>query len=85
MYTGKRPTFKQVFSEAMHLSLRDKRRLQEELAKMTSTHLVQPKHDASAFQAAQKLAEEVRRLTQAATADQSLDDAMQQLRGRSWS
>jgi hypothetical protein len=83
-YIGKHPTFKQVFDEASRLSAQDQRRLREELSKLTGVKLVRPSNSADAIRNGRLLADEVRKELQA-TAAQSLDDAMRQLRGRSWS
>jgi hypothetical protein len=83
-YTGNRPNYKQVFSEAMQLSLRDQRKLREELAKLEGVTLIQPAKTPSAIRSARKLADQIRKKLQA-TSGQSLDDTMRRLRGRSWS
>jgi hypothetical protein len=83
-YTNKRPTFKQVFDEALHLSSRDQRRLRDELTKLANVKLARPTNNVAAIQNGRLLADEVRKELQA-TAAQSLDDTMRQLRGRSWS
>jgi hypothetical protein len=84
-YTGKRPNYRQVISQVMRLSLRDQRRVRDELVKITSVHLVPPSKDAETLRAAQALAEEVRGIAQDATRGQTLEDAMSKMRGRSWS
>jgi hypothetical protein len=83
-YTGKRPTFKQVFDAALHLSRRDQRRLRNELDKLTGVKLVHPSNSVAAIHDGLLLAEEVRKELQG-TATQSFDDTMHQLRGRAWS
>ena len=85
VYTSKRPSYRQVVAEVMQLSRRDQNRLREELAKITGVHLVQPKRDEKTVQAARQMAEEVRQIVQKATAKQTLEETMSQLRGRSWS
>lgn len=84
-YTRKRPSYRQVVEEVLQLSLRDQRRLREKLVKATSVHIVPPAKDAAKLRAAEILAEEIRQIVQAATRGQTLDDAMSQMRGRSWS
>ena len=81
-YTSKHLTFKQVFQEAMRLSLKDQRLLMEELAKLSSVKLTRPSK--ADWARGRKIAEEVRKELEN-VADQSLEDAMQQLRGRTWS
>ena len=78
-YTSKHPTFKQVFDEALHLSLQDQRRLRDELTKLAGVKLVRPTNSAAAIRNGRLLADEVRKELQA-TAAQSLDDTMRQLR-----
>jgi hypothetical protein len=84
-YTRKQPTYKETLELIRQLPLRDQRRLRAELAKMTSVKLVHPSHDPKAIRSARLLAAKVRKKVQSATGQQSFDDAMQQLRGRSWS
>ena len=83
-YTSKRPTFKQVFDKVLHLSFKDQIRLRDELAKLTGVKLVHPSNTAETVRTARLLADEVRKELQA-TDDQSLNETMRQLRGRSWS
>jgi len=84
-YSRKQPTYKETLELIRQLSLRDQRRLRAELAKMTSVKLVRPSRDPKAIRSARLLAAKVRKKVQPATGQQSVDDAMQQLRGRSWS
>jgi hypothetical protein len=84
-YTRKQPTYKETLELIRQLPLRDQRRLRAELAKMTSVKLVHPSRDPKAIRSARLLAAKVRKKVQSATGQQSVDDAMQQLRGRSWS
>jgi len=83
-YTGKHPTFKQVFDEALHLSIRDQRRLRDELTKLAGVKLARPSSTAAAISNGRLLADEIRKELETTT-KQSLDDTMRQLRGRSWS
>jgi hypothetical protein len=85
IYTGKRPTYKTALELARQLSLRDQRRLRAELAKLSNAKLVRPSHDPKVIRSARLLADEIRKTAYSATAKQSLDDGMRQLRGRSWS
>lgn len=52
--------------------------------KTPSVHLVHPSRDPKKIRAARLLADEIRKTLQPLTADQSLDECMRQLRGRSW-
>lgn len=78
-YASKQLTFNQVFQEAMRLSIKDQRLLLEELAKLSSVKLTRPSK--ADWVAGRKIADEVCKELEKAT-DQSLDDAMRQLRGR---
>jgi len=84
-YTRKRTTYRDALELVRQLSLRDQRRLRVELAKLSSTHLTRPSRDPEVIRAARLKAAEIRKIVQSATANQSLDDCMRQLRGRSWS
>lgn len=84
-YTRKRPTYKMTLELARQLSACDRRRLRAELAKLSTSKLVRPSRDPKVIRSARLLADEIRRTAQSATAKQSLDDGMRQLRGRSWS
>jgi hypothetical protein len=84
-YTRKRPTYKTTLELARQLSARDQRRLRAELAKLSRVYLVRPSRDPKVIRSARLRAEEIRKIVQTATANQSLDDCMRQLRGRSWS
>ncbi len=81
-YTRKRPTYKTTLELARQLSLRDQRRLRAELAKLSSVHVVRPSHDPKVIRSARLRADEIRKIVQSATANQSLDEGMRQLRGR---
>jgi hypothetical protein len=83
--TRKHATYRDVLELVRQLPLRDQRRLRAELAKLPSAHLVRPTRDPEKIRIARLLAEEIRKTVQAATANQTLDDGMRQLRGRSWS
>ncbi len=84
-YTRKHTTYRDTLELARQLSLRDQRRLRAELAKLSSVHLVRPSRDPKVIHSARLLVDEIRKIVQSATANQSLDDGMRQLRGRSWS
>lgn len=84
-YTGKHPSYREVLERARQLSLRDQRRLREELAKLSGVRLVHPSRDPKVIRSARLLAEDIRKTMRGATAKQTLDDGMRQLRGRSWS
>ena len=76
VYTRKRPTYKTTLELARQLSLRDQRRLRAELAKLSSVHLVRPSRDPKVIHSARLLADEIRKIVQSATANQSLDEGM---------
>lgn len=84
-YTRKRTTYRETLELARRLSLRDQARLRAELAKLSGVTLVRPSHDAKKIRSARVLAGKIRRVVQSATAKQTLDETMRQLRGRSWS
>jgi hypothetical protein len=84
-YTRRRANYREALELARQLSLRDQRRLRAELAKLSSVHLVRPSRDPKVILSARLLADKIRKIVQSATADQSLDGGMRQLRGRSWS
>ena len=85
IYTRKRPSYKTALELVRQLSTRDQRRLRAELAKLSGVTLVHPSHDAKKVRSARMLAGKVRKVVQSATAKQSLDETMRQMRGRSWS
>ena len=85
VYTRKRPTYKTALELARQLSARDRRRLRAELAKLSNAHVVRPSRDPKVIRMARARADEIRKTVQYATANQSLDDCMRQMRGRSWS
>ena len=85
VYTRNRPTYKSALELVRQLPLRDQRRLRAELAKAARSKLVRPSRDPKVIRSARLLAEEIQKTVQTATTNQSLDDGMQQLRGRSWS
>ena len=84
-YTRKRTNYLEALELARQLSLRDQRRLRAELAKLSSAKLVRPSRDPKTIHSARLLADEIRKTMKSATAKQTLDDSMKQLRGRSWS
>ena len=84
-YTRKHTTYREALELVRQLSLRDQRRLRAELAKLSGATLIHPSRDAKKIRSARLLAGKIRKKVQAATAKQSLDDGMRQLRGRSWS
>jgi hypothetical protein len=83
-YTRKHPSYQEVLEYARRLSLKDQRRLREELAKLSGVKIVVPAKNADAVRHGQKLADEVRKELQR-TRTKSLDKTMRRLRGRSWS
>lgn len=52
--------------------------------KLSRVKLVRPSRDPKKIRAARLLADEIRKMLQPLMADQSLDECMRQLRGRSW-
>lgn len=84
-YTRKHITYREALELARQLSLRDQNRLRAELAKLSGVTLAQPARDPQKIKSARVLAGKVRKLVESATAKQTLDDTMRQLRGRSWS
>ena len=84
-YTRKHTTYHETLELARQLSSRDQRRLRAELAKLSGVMLVHPSRDPKKIRSARLLAGKIRKTVQSATAKQSLDEIMQQLRGRSWS
>jgi hypothetical protein len=84
-YTRKHTTYREALELARQLPLRDQQRLRAELAKMSGVSLVHPSRDPQKIRSARLLAGKIRKMVQSATAKQSLDETMRQLRGRSWS
>lgn len=84
-YSRKRTTYRETLELVRQLSVRDQRRLRAELAKEARSKLVRPSRDPKAIHSARLRAIEIQKIVQSATANQSLDDGMKQLRGRSWS
>jgi len=84
IYTRTRPTYKATFDLARQLSPRDQRRLLAELAKLSGVKLVAPNRTTRAIQLGRNLADQIRTELQSVKMP-SLDEAMRQLRGRSWS
>lgn len=84
-YTRKHMSYRKALELVRQLSLRDQRRLRAELAKLSGVTLVRPSRDAKKIRSARVLAGKIRKAVQSATAKQTLDETMRQLRGRSWS
>ena len=84
-YTRKHTSYREALELARQLSLRDQRRLRAELAKLSGVTLVHPSRDPKKIRSARLLAGKIRKTVQSATAKQSLNETMRQLRGRSWS
>ncbi|MCC6499482.1 MAG: hypothetical protein IT313_04350 [Anaerolineales bacterium] len=84
-YTRKNSTYREALELARRLSSRDQRRLRAELAKASGVTLIPPSRDPKKVRSARLLANKIRKTMQAVTAQGSLDEAMRQLRGRSWS
>jgi hypothetical protein len=81
----RKSNYRKVFEAALRLPLAEQRRLSEELARVSEVRLVPPARSEKAALEGQKLAEEVRAELAKAENKASLDETMQQLRGRSWS
>jgi hypothetical protein len=80
----RKSNYHKVFEAALRLSANEQRRLREELAKLAEVRLVSPDNSEKAIQYGQRMAAEIR--AQFAQTDTStLDETMQQLRGRAWS
>ncbi len=78
--------YRRVFEAALRLSSDEQRRLRDELAKLSDIRLVVPLSSKSAKREGKALADQVRaELAAGKNENTSLDDAMQQLRGREWS
>jgi hypothetical protein len=83
-YTQKHPSYREVLEYARRLSVRDQRRLREELARQSGVKLVSPSKSADAVRNGRKLADDVRKELQS-TRSKSLNQTMRKLRGRAWS
>ena len=77
-------TLQQLLDAARELPPVDQRHLRDELAKMVGLQLVRPTATPAAIRRGKRLAKAVR-AELAKTTTGSLDEAMQSLRGRSWS
>jgi hypothetical protein len=77
--------YHKVFEAALRLPLDEQRRLRDELAKLSDVRLVAPANSKSARREGKALAERVRAELASGNASASLDETMQQLRGREWS
>ena len=78
--------YRRVFEAALRLSSDEQKRLRDELAKLSDVRLVAPVSSKSAKREGKALADQVRaELAAGRSETTSLDDAMQQLRGREWS
>ena len=76
--------YQQVLHAAQELSLRDQQRLRDELARQAGVYLLRPTGTAAAMRQGRRLAKKIQTEVAGALGD-SLDEAMMQLRGRSWS
>jgi hypothetical protein len=77
--------YHKVFEAALRLSLDEQRRLRDELAKLSDVRLVAPANSKSARREGKALADRVRAELASGNVSASLDETMQQLRGREWS
>ena len=83
---NRKDDYRKVFEAALRLSADEQRRLRDELAKLSDIRLVAPVSSKSAKREGKALADQVRaELAAGKSESTSLDDAMQQLRGREWS
>lgn len=81
----RKSNYRKVFEAALRLNANEQRRLREELAKLAEARLVQPASSEKAAQEGQKLAAEIRAELAQTDNPTTLDETMQQLRGRAWS
>jgi len=79
-----KPSYRQVLQIVRELPPADQRRLRDELARMVGIQLVRPTTTSATIRRGKRLAKAVR-AELAKTTTGSLDEAMQSLRGRSWS
>jgi hypothetical protein len=77
--------YHKVFEAALRLPLDEQRRLRDELAKLSDVRLVAPANSKSARREGKALADRVRAELALGNVSASLDETMQQLRGREWS
>ncbi len=78
--------YHKVFEAALRLPLDEQRRLRDELAKLSDVRLVAPANSKNAKREGKALADQVRaELATGKSKTASLDETMQQLRGREWS
>ena len=78
--------YRRVFEAALRLSSEEQARLRDELAKLTAVRLVAPLGTKNAKREGKALADLVRaELAAEKSETTSLEDVMQQLRGREWS
>jgi hypothetical protein len=78
-----RPTYRQVLQSVRELSPADQRRLYDELVKLSGVRLERPAGTSAAVRRGRRLAKTIQ--AQLAASTGTLDEAMQRLRGRSWS
>jgi len=81
----RKSNYRKVFEAALRLSANEQRRLREELAKLAEVRLVPPDNSEKAIRDGQQLAAEIRAQLALADTSTTLDETMNQLRGRSWS
>jgi hypothetical protein len=79
-----RLTFHQVLQAAQALSPQEQRRLQNELAQQAGVYLMRPTGTAAAIRRGRRLAKQIQTQMSSSSND-SLDQVMAGLRGRSWS
>ena len=77
--------YRRVFEAALRLSSEEQKRLRDELAKLSDVRLVVPLSSKNAKREGKALADQVRAELAAGKDETTLDNAMQQLRGREWS
>jgi len=79
-----RLSWQQVLQAVQQLSPQEQRHLRVELDETPGVHLVRPTGNAAAIRRGRRLAKAIQ-AELAATANDSLDEAMIRLRGQSWS
>jgi hypothetical protein len=77
--------YRKVFEAALRLPLDEQRRLRDELARLSDVRLVAPANSKNARREGKALADRVRAELASGNVSASLDETMQQLRGREWS
>jgi len=82
---SRKSNYHKVFEAALRLTPDEQQRLREDLTRLSAVHLVPPALSVTAKKKGKALADEVRAELVAQKRNESLDETMQQLRGRAWS